>query len=416
MKNRIERIDYFRERVKVANKDGNRPSLKIPFWRGKPITLKVIDADIDYLMYRIENSRTEIQQLAYLRKNPHLGKKFFDDPESETVQNAQENILSEINKEKGGKDFFNDLSRGQEEPVIITFDGFIVNGNRRTAALKFLHKRYIDCVVLHEDATVKDLYELEQVLQMSQEFKLPYHWINELRNIKRGLDDKRFKYGKPELANHLRIDIKELDNKIATYDLIEGFLVWKNIPGQFDYPKLDDAEQSFKELVKAQKKIKDPFMFSECRNSVFMLIEERPQNGRVYSFITYLISNFEQIYVSLNKNNKERPKEKTKSKSPKSIVDDVLDENKGIKNQLFSDSSQAIEISKILQEEIQNVKALTKEKDDAEAAYNSISDALRELSGLNLDSNCARIKDMKNKLIAIKKITDDLLIQVNKLI
>jgi len=102
---------------------------------------------------------------------------------------------------------FEDLkSRGQDQPAIITYDGYLVNGNRRTAALKFLGERYIDCVVLPEDTSPKDIYELEQRLQISEDFKEDYHWINELRNIRRGIEDKRFEYSENEMAKNLGVD------------------------------------------------------------------------------------------------------------------------------------------------------------------------------------------------------------------
>ena len=112
----------------------------------------------------------------------------FSDPESKLAQETQEKILNSMVLDK--KDFLNDLrTRKQVEPAIITYDGYIINGNRRTAALKHLGEEYITCVVLPEDATKQEIYELEQEMQLAREFKEPYHWINELKNIKRGATD-----------------------------------------------------------------------------------------------------------------------------------------------------------------------------------------------------------------------------------
>ena len=121
MINRILRTENINKRLIVASKDSERATYPVRNWQGdKTLNPKIIRIEIKNLMYRIENSRTEIQQLAYLRQHPELSKDIFKDPESETAQLAQEEILNEINNE-AGQDFFNDLEeRGQNEPAIIT--------------------------------------------------------------------------------------------------------------------------------------------------------------------------------------------------------------------------------------------------------------------------------------------------------
>src|SRR5688500_4678692 len=107
MKNLSQRIEYIRKRVEAAKKESDRPTYPIKNWRGRkePYYLPIIEVDTDYLMYRLENSRTEIQQLAYLREHPSLKLTLFDDPESPQAQEAQEAILNKLNRE-AGKDFF----------------------------------------------------------------------------------------------------------------------------------------------------------------------------------------------------------------------------------------------------------------------------------------------------------------------
>jgi len=105
MKSREERIENIGKTVKAANEDESRKSVyTIKNWRGKPLYRKIIQIDSEYLMFRIENSRTEIQQLAHIRKNS-LPKDFFSDPESPLVQQAQEEILTSMVRGKG-KDYW----------------------------------------------------------------------------------------------------------------------------------------------------------------------------------------------------------------------------------------------------------------------------------------------------------------------
>jgi hypothetical protein len=416
MKTLSQRIEYIRQRNEAANKDTNKPAYPIKNWRGKhTLYPKIIQVDVDYLMFRLENSRTEIQQMKYLRDNPTLPKDLFSNPESALAQEAQEIILNEINKD-AGKDFFNDLNiRGQDEAAIISYDGYLINGNRRTAALKTLGTRYIDCAVLPEDTTPKDLYELEQELQISQDFRERYHWINELRNIKRGIEDKRYNFKEDEMARRLRININEIKAKRRMLELIDSFLIWKGIPGEYDYNKLDETEQIFIQLEKALKKYKDEQKLEELKNAVFTLIEEKPSKGRLYGYVMDLIKNFDKIYEKIRsttpaENEKQNSNGKT---SDNDILNDILnsEDDEEIKP-IFGSSDNAVTNAATLVERIADIKAENKEKVDNESVYESVSSALRELQGLTIDDDTAKLDSIKSKLEQIISTSQALLSQV----
>jgi AraC-like DNA-binding protein len=369
-------------------------------------------------MFRIENSRTEIQQMKYLREHPELPTDLFKDPESSKAQEVQEIILGQINR-SAGKDFFDDLShRGQDEPAIITHDGYLVNGNRRTAALKQLGERYINCAVLPEDATAKDIYELEQELQLSQDFREPYHWINELRNIRRGIEDTRYQYTEKEMAQRLRMSPGELKSKLKMLDLIDAFLIWKGLDGVYDYEKLDDTEQVFIQLEKASKKYKnDEAKLKELRNAIFHLIEAKPVKGRLYGYVMDLIKNFDQVYQKMLEELNTEPKEKVvapEKKTENGVGDDIDALLGDIKesSEIFTESTNAEHVASTLVEKIADVKAENKEKDDVEAVYVAVSNALREIQGLVIDSDTAKIESIKNKLQQIIQSSNVLLSQI----
>ena len=417
MKNITQRIEYIRKRNEAAKKNEERRTYSIKNWRGsrEPLFLPIVEIDTDYLMYRLENSRTEIQQLTFLREHPMLQPNFFSDPESEQAQIAQESILTKLNN-KSGKEFLDDLkTRGQEDPGIITYDGYLINGNRRTAALKSLGERYIKCVVLPEDTSPRDIYELEQELQIAEDFREDYHWINELKNIRKGLEDKRFEYSESEIAKRLRIDVKELRSKRKMLELIDSFLIWKGIEGQYDYPKLEDTEQIFIELEKSIKKYKEPQKLIEFRNSIFTLIEDKPLKGRLYGHVINLIKNFDQVYKKIQETQpkpQENPNLENKVNSEPSIIDKILQGDNSSPTNLFSNASEANKLSSLILEKISDVKAENKEKTDNEAVYESISTALRELQGLSIDNESTKLESAKSKLEQIISIATLLLQQV----
>ncbi len=421
MKSHNQRVEYIRKRVAAAKKEENTPTYTIKNWRGKhTLYPKIIQVDVDYLMFRLENSRTEIQQLNYLRTHPSLPKDLFSDPESEQAQEAQEEILNEINK-ASGKEFFEDLkARGQNDAAIITFDGYLINGNRRTAALKSLGERYIDCAVLPDDTTPKDIYGLEQDLQISEDFKENYHWINELKNIRRGMEDSRYGFKEDEMATRLGIDIKELKARRRMMQLLDAFLIWKGIPGEYDYPKLDDVEQAFIQLEKAlnSRKFKeDPRRSAELTNGVFILIEQKPPVGRLYGYVGDLIKNFDQVYEKMKsaaKGTESKPSPtKKQDNQTGDLLDDILSTDEDTPEApIFDKASDASTIAPALVEKIADVKAENKEKNDTEAVYNGVSEALRQIQNLVIDNDTAKLEEIKNKITQLLIVAEALREQI----
>ncbi|MFC1618914.1 hypothetical protein ACFL45_03115 [Candidatus Neomarinimicrobiota bacterium] len=381
------------------------------------------------MKYRIENSRTNIQQLTYLRNNPNSPNDLFSDPEAEKAQIAQGQILTEM--VEGKSEFLEDLKdRSQVEAAIITHDGFIVNGNRRTAALKLLGEDYLDCVVLPEDTTKQDIYDLEQELQIAKEFKEPYHWINELKNIQLGLTQLGLTTS--HIAKRLHQKENDVKSKSRMLDLIDSFLIWKNIPDQHDYEKLDETEQIFADLEKTlrnQHYRQDPSKQEDLKKAVFALIENKPTEGRLYQHVRDLVKGFDQIREKFSDVSSEKTDAVDDDNDPKNQPDtpveddpqeDILAEfdDKGdtsnVKISGFDTPEDASTNVDDLVEVIGDVKASEKEKDDDESVYNSVSKALRELQGLKASKTSTKLKAAKNKLKEIKVKADELLKQIDK--
>lgn len=416
IKSRTQRIEVIRGRIEAARKNSKAGTKKLKI-RGEEQYLPIIRLELDYLMFRIENTRTRRQQLKYLRNHPDLPRNLFADPETAKAQEAQEEILLEMILSTG-KDFLSDLDqRGQEDSAIITYDGYLVNGNRRTAALRKLNKEYIDCVVLPEDFSKKEIYDLELDLQISQDFKEPYHWVNELIDIEQGIEDKSIGESEEGIARKLHIDKEQLRSKLRMKKLIDIFLLWKGKEGQYDYEKLDESEQDFIELEKEARKSKfknNPLLLEQAQKAVFVLIDQKPTKGRSYAMIRDLFRHFDQVYENLKQTtNPPKPKPK-KVPTSKDNVLDALAGDEGLEIvEIFNDSdTESVEKnSRLLQDTIQDVKAENTEKRDMEAVYESVSEALRQLQGLVITNRTAKIESIYNKLQEIQKLTTDLVKQ-----
>jgi hypothetical protein len=85
--------------------------------------------------------------------------------------------------------------KSQVEPGVITYDGFVINGNRRMAILQKLHDAEstgkwstLDAIRLPEKISEQDLWRIEAGLQLSKDKIAEYHPVNELLKIQEGLD------------------------------------------------------------------------------------------------------------------------------------------------------------------------------------------------------------------------------------
>ena len=171
-----ERVEFLRARASTKLE-------MLPAWPRPEKELRVVDVEVDWVRVSTLNHRTKAEQLRAIHqaKRPDL---FTADPLGKDAQSAQYKILCE---QKGFADLKSDLKdRRQQEPAVITSEGVLINGNRRTAALRslfhddhILSARYVRCLLLPEDATATELVDLEAELQIAKDFKEEYSWVNE---------------------------------------------------------------------------------------------------------------------------------------------------------------------------------------------------------------------------------------------
>lgn len=391
MRTRTERI------TTIDNALNNPEGQKKIAWRGDDKYLDVITLHSDMLMFRMENSRTSRQQQAYIKQHG-LPEDYFSDPESEEVQNAQQGILFKMAKSQPG--FIEDLTeRKQKDELIITRDGYIVNGNRRTSALREIGVTYFKCAVLPSDATAKDIYALEQELQISTDFRMDYDWVNELNNIREGLMNPIYGFTEKELSKNLRISPQALKSKLRTISLVDQFLVWKNQEGNYAYEKLDKLQQAFEDLEKGMKKfINDAKKQTIFRNEVFTIMDNPPGSGegRLYDYIRYLIRDFDKVQNKLdyNKSNSEESEKVSTQQTTQNTdpLDDIigLGDNTSSIEIPFDSGENSSNHSENIYEAISDADAEHRDKKDSQAIFSASKIALRKVTGHTVDQNTTK--------------------------
>jgi hypothetical protein len=194
--------------------------------RGRYEAAPVIELPEALLLYRVENGRliAEIEEHAR-RQGVDLGR-LRAEQETLAVQQLLHRFLADKAASPEGPILQELAEQGQQvEPLLISADGVLINGNRRMAAMRTLlardPKRYagfsaVSAAVLPAEVTAAEIEAAEAALQMAPETKLAYGWINRRLKLRRqrqdlGLSDQEIQqaYRLPE-AGRIEVELGEL--------------------------------------------------------------------------------------------------------------------------------------------------------------------------------------------------------------
>jgi len=224
--------------------------MNLPAWPRGQKELHLVELETTWVRFSVLNHRTKAEQLREIKKsgNPDL---FSSDPLGTLAQAAQYSILR---SQKGFEDLKSDIKeRGQREPAIVTAEGVLINGNRRSAALRslylddnYLAARYVQCLVLPEDATTAELVDLETELQIARDFKEDYSWVNEALLIEELYDrcNKSF----PAVATRMHRDVSDIQSRYERLQQLNQLIELSN--GAYLHVDFGEKETPFEELAK----------------------------------------------------------------------------------------------------------------------------------------------------------------------
>ena len=225
------KLDY-PERVRIQDVMTNITSYRLP---------------LDLLFYNVENGRFASEYLALKKqlKRSLKPEDLNDIKEIEKMLRNQSSAKTEWLK-NNLKEF------GQEEPGIITHDGYVINGNRRMSVLKLLASEdpkynYMNVGRLPENVTESDIYKIELGKQMAREQKLDYGPINELLKIQHGLDSG---LNVEQIASTIGFTKEEIEEKIDRLELIKEYLEFIKQPENFK-----EAENKDNHFINLQEQL-----------------------------------------------------------------------------------------------------------------------------------------------------------------
>ena len=204
------------ERVRIQDKITELPVFRIP---------------LDHLYYNVANGRFAKE---YLTKKRELKRELLSENPADVIE--IENMLRNQNPQKTLWLKQNLKDEGQEEPGIITHDGYVINGNRRMSVLSLLVKEdskfgYLNVGRLPPNVSEPDIYKIELGKQMARDQKLDYGPINELLKIEHGIKSG---LTAEQIANTIGFSKEEIKEKIDRLDLIKEYLNFIGEPDNFE--------------------------------------------------------------------------------------------------------------------------------------------------------------------------------------
>lgn len=217
------------QRVKQAmSEDGAKVTID---WRGEPRHLYVISMPVDMLYFNPDTHRIRAQRTL----DPQRDKAIDADPWGEAAQTYLHDLLRQrpANPDQTDPDYtalMDELDRvGQREPGIVSPHGILVDGNTRAAALKDLGEQNIRVGVLPDDATRRDINDVELSLQLRRDRRRDYSYINRLIAV-----DEELARGRSE------VDVAK-DFNIKPTTLQRDRWVYRLILEAIDRSKSDDG-------------------------------------------------------------------------------------------------------------------------------------------------------------------------------
>jgi hypothetical protein len=168
-----KRIDERKEKIKQLVDMSNKT--EDLFFRRNTYSCPCIEISNEYLIYRLDNTRTVSAQPEYLEEKG-LSADFFVDARTEVseVQDIQHELLwKEVDKPL--KDSFN-MHDGQTESILINQNGIVINGNRRLRLMRERNHELIKCMVVTDPNLAGKEFQIEAFLDMTPETKKDYVW------------------------------------------------------------------------------------------------------------------------------------------------------------------------------------------------------------------------------------------------
>ena len=235
------RVKYFE---KLKSKDPY--SYKDIYYKGKKRKLPVYEIDLDYLVYNQYNGR-----IASLVKSHYKETGFEIDATDPKGIELIEQFLWKSNEAANKITEKSIFDQGQNEYGIVTKDGVVIDGNRRSLILRRVAKKkkespvYFLGVVLDEllNDDPKEIMRLETTYQMGEDAKVDYEPIEKYLKTK---DLLNFGFSEEEIGKMMGESATKIKKYASIMTLMDDYL--NKLGYDCIYTRLDKTEGTFWDL------------------------------------------------------------------------------------------------------------------------------------------------------------------------
>lgn len=239
-------------------------------------------------------------------------------------------------------------ARGQETPFWIRPDGTVRNGNRRLAMLKRLRddegvegREFVDAVILDpQEVNERDLFEMEQREQLTENLKIRYTDINLLLTLKAAADARKIDWNDPESIEKIATQLQHVAKGNKAYAAIQLraikymdlFLADAGKPGQ--YQDLLRQVERFRDIGKLMLQMETdyPDEAPDMLRLAFAAIRAGNKHGDIRAFRRIFVDDrarYKKLLAAITKDEEEWEKAGggTRLGEPKIVTKPTQDED-----------------------------------------------------------------------------------------
>ncbi len=216
---------------------------------GKTEYYSVWKLPIRLLVYNIRNGRFAAELLS---KEHELNRKL--DPTVPADAKIIQALLLNLNKKETTELKESLKEHGQLEEGIISFDGAVINANRRMAILSLLYEEtsenqfeYLKVARLPKNVDEKDIWRIEAGLQFAKDLRLEYGPVNVLLKLREGVNKG---LNAKQISHFLmgRYSPEEVEDRLKVLALIDSYLEAIGKPHAYDEFQEERKVEQFNSL------------------------------------------------------------------------------------------------------------------------------------------------------------------------
>lgn len=241
--------------------------------------------DVDFPCYRLSNGRTQSAQQELIARDGLSADFFSGDPDSAPAIEKQHDILTKMVTSGTDAAILNIFRKSpQTQPLILDQYGYVINGNRRLCAMRFLldedpvvYDRFKHVqVVFLPPCTPDDIDELEAKLQWLPEGRSEYSWIDKAMMLR---DRQNRGWPLDKLCRLYETGRNDIRKSIAMLEDAEAYLEERGWHGE--YSRVLRNELAFDKLQKGRAQCSDDEAKKQFFTAVaYLMLDDPDATGR----------------------------------------------------------------------------------------------------------------------------------------